>query len=88
MSRIERTENKEFDCDVLGGIALIQITRRSFQLGEMGARTPERVEFRDCANKDECGIAFHPNPHSTHYKWKCCPAHPHYDPSEPLPSSQ
>jgi len=71
----DKIESQQFDCPVLGGVALIQIRRQYVQADEMP--TPELLKtvFTNCRDKLECGIARPSGPRSYTFDWSLCPAH-------------
>jgi hypothetical protein len=74
---MNRTEHQRYNCPVLGGVALIQITKRYLTSDEMPQPILRSTEFTNCRDMLRCGIAkrtgnvFIPN-------WTLCPAHPTY----------
>ena len=82
---MNKIEYRNFNCPILGGVARIKITHHYLEADQLPQPTLTHSAFTDCANKLQCGIRFHRSAQSIGFKWQCCPAHPDYDPSEPLP---
>ena len=72
---MKKTERRRFDCPVLGGVAPIQITKRY----RTAARLPQpqlgRIDFTDCANSLQCGIATEVSYGNWAFDWDKCPAY-------------
>jgi hypothetical protein len=71
----DKIESQQFDCPVLGGVALIQIRHEYIKVDEMPAPELHKSVFTNCRNKLECGIARPSGPRSYTFDWSLCPAH-------------
>lgn len=72
---VKKTERQRFNCPVLGGVALITITKRYIKTDEMPQPQLRATEFTDCANCLQCGIATQVTSGSYTFDWDACPAY-------------
>lgn len=66
-----KTEWQKFDCPVLGGVAVIQITHKYMKADEMPAPQYLRSDFSDCRNKLQCSVAI-PTASGYMFDWPKC----------------
>jgi hypothetical protein len=72
---MNKIELRRFDCPVLGGVALIQITKRYRTAAQLPQPQLARIDFTDCANSLQCGIATEVSYGNWTFDWDKCPAY-------------
>jgi hypothetical protein len=75
---MERKDRQSFNCPVLGGVALIEITKRYTVVDQLPQPLLSGTDFTGCANVLQCGIARQTSPGIFVPDWTLCPAHPDF----------
>ena|GEM_PF-5175771 len=67
---------RDYDCPILGGVALVKLVRRSFTANEMDTPIYGPVTFGGCENKWDCGVVAKGSRFgNATFDWPKCAAH-------------